>query len=173
MNRFNLGLAGLAAAFALTSAGAAIAQAPPPGGPPPGGMRMMEMRRPDPEARAQRLRDVLQLTPAQEPALKAYLEAQEPPPRPAPPEARAKALTTPERLDGQRARMVERLAAFDRRAAATKAFYAQLSPAQKKAFDALPPAGGERREIRIERRMMGPGPGGGPADPHAGHARPE
>ncbi|MFM8374862.1 MAG: Spy/CpxP family protein refolding chaperone [Phenylobacterium sp.] len=173
MTRSKLGLAGLAAALTLTSAGAAFAQAPPPGGPPPGAMRMMEMRRPDPEARAQRLRDVLQLTPAQEPALKAYLEAQKPPQPPAPPAARAKPLTTPERLDSQRARMVERLAAFDRRAAATRTFYAQLTPSQKKAFDALPPAGGERREIRIERRMMGPGPGGGPGDPHAGHARPE
>ncbi len=173
MNLSKPGLAGLASALALATAGAAIAQAPPPGGPPPGGMRMMEMRRPDPEARAQKLRDVLQLTPAQEPALKAFLEAQKPPGPPAPPEARAKPLTTPERLDSQRARMVERLAAFDRRAAATKTFYAQLTPAQKKAFDAMGPGGGERREIRIERRMMGPGPGAGPADPHAGHARPE
>lgn len=173
MNLSKLGLAGLASALALASTGAAIAQAPPPGGPPPGGMRMMEMRRPDPEVRAQKLRDVLQLTPAQEPALKAFLEAQKPPAPPARPDARAKPLTTPERLDSQRARMVERLAAFDRRAAATKTFYAQLTPAQKKAFDALPPAGGGRREIRIERRMMGPGPGAGPADPHAGHARPE
>jgi len=173
MTRSKLGLAGLAAALTLTSAGAAIAQAPPLGGPPPGTMRMMEMRRPDPEARAQRLRDVLQLTPAQEPALKAYLEGQKPPQPPVPPAARAKPLTTPDRLDSQRARMVERLAAFDRRAAVTRTFHAQLTPSQKKAFDALPPAGGERREIRIERRMMGPGPGGGPGDPHAGHARPE
>ena len=184
MIRSKIGLAGLATALFLTTAGGALAQSPPPGGPPmagppPGGMRMMELRRPDPEARAQRLRDVLQLTPAQEPALKSFLEAQKPPPPPAPPEARARPLTTPERLDAQRARLVERLAAFDRRATAAKTFYAQLNPAQKKAFDALGPGGGggERREIRIERRMMGPGPGPGPGvgpgDPHAGHARPE
>lgn len=172
MIRSQQGLAGLAAVMVLSAASAALAQSPPPEGPPPGGMRMMEMRRPDPEAQAQRLRDVLQLTPAQEPALKAFLASQKPPAPPAP-EARAKALTTPERLDRQRARLAERLAEFDRRAAATRTFYAQLTPAQKKAFDALPPAGGERREIRVERRVMGPGPGGGPGDPHAGHARPE
>ena len=165
MNLSKPGLAGLASALALATAGAAIAQAPPPGGPPPGGMRMMEMRRPDPEARAQKLRDVLQLTPAQEPALKAFLEAQKPPAPPARPDARAKPLTTPERLDSQRARMVERLAAFDRRAAATRTFYAQLTPSQKKAFDALPPSGRDRREIRVERRMMDLRSGGGPEAP--------
>ncbi|MFM1959843.1 MAG: hypothetical protein RL588_1360 [Pseudomonadota bacterium] len=159
MIRNTIGGAGLAAVLALSAVTGAFAQSPPPGGPPPGGMRMMELRRPDPEAQAQRLRDVLQLTPAQEPALKAFIASQKPPAPPAP-EARAKALTTPERLDRQRARLAERLAEFDRRAAATRTFYAQLTPSQKKAFDALPPAGGQRREIRVERRMMGPGPGG-------------
>ena len=167
MIRSTFGAAGLAAVLALSAATGAFAQTPPPGGPPPGGMRMMEIKRPDPEARAQRLRDVLQLTPAQEPALKAFLASQKPPEPPRPPEARAKALTTPDRLDRQRARLVERLAEFDRRAAGTRTFYAQLTPSQKKAFDALPPPGGKRREIRIERRMMGPGPGG-PGREHDG-----
>ena len=138
MTKSTFGAASLAAAIALAAAGASFAQTPPPGGPPPGAMRMMRMEGPSPEARAQRLRDVLQLTPAQEPALKAFLEAQKPPEPPAPPEAGAKALTTPEKLDRQRTRIVERLADFDRRAAATRTFYAQLTPAQKKAFDALP-----------------------------------
>lgn len=159
MIRSAFSAAGLAAVLALSAATGAFAQSPPPGGPPPGGMRMMEMKRPDPEARAQRLRDILQLTPAQEPALKTFLASQKPPAPPAP-EARAKALTTPDRLDRQRARLVERLAEFDRRAAATRAFYAQLTPSQKKAFDSLPQPGGERRQIRIERRMLEPGPGG-------------
>ena len=167
MIRSHSAIAGLAAAIALASAGATFAQSGPHDGPPPGGMRMMEMKRPSPEAQAQRLRDVLQLTPAQEPALKAFLEAQKPSRPPAPPEADGKALTTPERLDRQRARLAERLADFDRRAAATRTFYAQLTASQRKAFDALPPPGGERREIRIERRMEGPG------DPHAAHGRPE
>lgn len=164
MIRNTIGAAGLAAVLALSAVTGAFAQSPPPGGPPPGGMRMMELRRPDPEAQAQRLRDVLQLTPAQEPALKAFIASQKPPAPPAP-EARSKALTTPERLDRQRARLAERLAEFDRRAAATRTFYAQLTPSQKKAFDALPPAGGQRREIRVERRMMGPG---GPGRDHDG-----
>jgi hypothetical protein len=86
--------------------------------------------------------------------------AQQPTEAPPAAEARAKALTTPDRLDRQRARLMERLAEFDRRAAATRTFYAQLSPSQKKAFDALPQPGGKHREIRIERRMLDPGPGG-------------
>jgi hypothetical protein len=159
MIRSHFAAAGLAAALAISATTVAFAQSPPAGGPPPGGMRMMELKRPDPEVRAQRLRDVLQLTPAQEPALKAFLASRKPPAPPAA-EARAKALTTPDRLDRQRARLMERLAEFDRRAAATRTFYAQLSPSQKKAFDALPPPGGKHREIRIERRMMDPGPGG-------------
>jgi Spy/CpxP family protein refolding chaperone len=165
MTNSKLGAAGVAAVIALAAAGASFAQSPPPGGPPPGGMRMMRLEGPSPEARAQRLRDILQLTPAQEPALKAFTEAQKPPAPPAPPQARAKALTTPERLDRQRARMVEHLAAFDRRAAASRTFYAQLTPSQRKAFDALPQEGGGHREIRIERRMMGPG---GPPMEHDG-----
>ena len=157
MTRSKLAAAGIAAVIGLATAGASLAQSPPPGGPPAGAMRMMRAEGPNPEARAQRLRDILQLTPAQEPALKAFLLAQKPPGPPAPPQAGAKALTTPERLDRQRTRMVERLAAFDRRAGATRTFYAQLTPSQKKAFDALPQEGGGHREIRIERRMMGPG----------------
>ncbi|HTX51165.1 MAG TPA: Spy/CpxP family protein refolding chaperone, partial [Caulobacteraceae bacterium] len=47
------------------------------------------------------------------------------------------ALTTPERLDKMAARMDERRARFNRVAAATKQFYAQLTPAQQKAFDSL------------------------------------
>ena len=167
MTHFKLGAAGVAAVIALAAAGASFAQSPPPGGPPPGGMRMMRLEGPSPEARAQRLRDVLQLTPAQEPALKAFLLDQKPSGPPAPPQAGAKALTTPERLDRQRARMVEHLAAFDRRAAASRTFYAQLTPSQKKAFDALPQDGGGHREIRVERRMIGPG------GPPMEHDRPE
>lgn len=167
----NLGLASLASALALASSGVAVAQTAPPGGSQPGGMRMMEMRRPDPEARAQKLRDVLQLTPAQDPALKAFLEAQKPTRPPAPPEAGAKALTAPERLNRQRARLVERLAEFDRRAAAARTFYAQLTPTQKKAFDALPAAGRDRLKARMHRRMMEPGDG--PGGPRARDKRPE
>ncbi|MCX7588609.1 Spy/CpxP family protein refolding chaperone, partial [Phenylobacterium sp. 58.2.17] len=101
---------------------------------------------PDPQAMAARrgdhLRAALQLRPDQEPALKAFLAASQPAARPAPGDRAAMAgMTTPQRLDAQRARMTERLARFDQRAAATKKFYAQLSPAQQKAFDTLAPRG--------------------------------
>ena len=165
MIRSRFGAAGIAGAFALAVASAGLAQTPPPAGAPSGAMGAMKMKRPDPEAQAQRLRDVLQLTPAQEPALKTFLEAVKPAERLKPAETRAADLTTPERLDRQRARMVERLAAFDRRAAATRTFYAQLTPSQRKAFDALPPSGRDRREIRVERHMMDLRSGGGPEAP--------
>ena len=120
----------LAAVLALT-AGASFAQQP---GPPPGPRG--EHTRPDPaqmaERRAQHLRDTLQLRPEQEPALRAFIEAS----RPSGDRMGRRgerqelgALSTPERLDRSRDRMAQRLAAFDRRAAATKRFYAQLSPA--------------------------------------------
>jgi hypothetical protein len=43
-----------------------------------------------------------------------------------------------------RAAMSERQAKFDQHAAAVKRFYAQLTPAQQKAFDAMRPMGGHR-----------------------------
>ncbi len=133
----------------LTSlmAGASLAQQPPPAAAPgqPGDGRG-EWRRPDPQAmaarRADHLRAALQLRPDQEPALNAFLAASQPAARPTPGDRGAMAgMTTPQRLDAQRARMTERLARFDQRAAAAKKFYAQLSPAQQKAFDTLAPRG--------------------------------
>ena len=133
----------------LTSlmASASLAQQPPPAA-APGQPREArgEWRRPDPEAmaarRADHLRAALQLRPDQEPALNAFLAASQPAARPTPGDRGAMAgMTTPQRLDAQRARMTERLARFDQRAAATKKFYAQLSPAQQKAFDTLAPRG--------------------------------
>ena len=96
--------------------------------------------------RAQRLRDVLQLSPNQEPALNAFVQSTV---RPAGlrdqmrqnREAQA-GMTTPERLDRMRARLAERQAMFTRRADATMRFYSQLTPTQKRAFDAM---GAERK----------------------------
>ncbi len=120
----------------------------------------------DPAAHAQHLRDVLQLRPDQEGALKAYLDGGKPPAmkdliKDDGPDGDDKPLTTPERLDRQAARMAEMAAAFQKRAAVTKAFYAALSPSQQKAFDILgPEAGGPRMEVRrIETRHDGPGMG--------------
>jgi Spy/CpxP family protein refolding chaperone len=144
----------LAAALSL-AAGASFAQAPQPGGPGP----QAEGRhgpRPDPaqraERHAQRLRDALQLRPDQEPALRALIAATQRPPGPRhDPEAQAR-LPTPERLDRAMARMAER-------AQAVKRFYAQLTPAQQKAFDAMPRMGGGHGGPPGMR-----GPHGGPGD---------
>lgn len=157
------------AALAALSLGlAAQAQAQPqpgPGAQRPGPEAGRDWRgqRPDPaQMRAQaseRMTTVLQLTPAQAPALNAYLDAMAPPAgaREAMGQRRAemRAMTTPQRLDAMAAQMAERQQAFARRAEATKRFYAQLTPAQQKAFDAMGPMGG---------RGMGPmgGPMGGP-----------
>lgn len=184
----------LASAAFVLSAGAAVAGDPPKsadgkvvekterrivmrGG--PGGPRGHMA---NPEARAQHLRDVLQLRPDQEPALKAYVEATSPKMRARkadgqPPEAGTKPaerrmLTTPERLDRKAKMMAARQAAFEKRAAATRTFYAALSPSQQKAFDTLSarrgPMGGPGRRVI---RMGGPGgdwtPRGGPGAPMA------
>ena len=110
--------------------------------------------------RAEHLRAALQLRPDQEPALKAFLDASKPAARPARGDRAAMAqMSTPQRLDAQRARMTERLARFDQRAAATKKFYAQLSPSQQKAFDAMAPRGGMKGGGH--RGMGGRGPMGG------------
>jgi hypothetical protein len=149
----------LAAALGL-SATASFAQAPPPpGAPAPGGER--HWQRPDPaqiqqrraemaQRHAQHLRDALQLTPAQEPALQAFMASMQPPPgeRERGPGERGKRddrgpnaqpLSTPERLDRMQAKMAERAQRFQAHAVAVKRFYASLTPPQQKAFDAMPP----------------------------------
>ncbi|WP_374573884.1 Spy/CpxP family protein refolding chaperone [Phenylobacterium sp.] len=93
--------------------------------------------------RTERLRQVLQLRPDQEGAFNTFIAAMKPP-KDARQAMRAErqemaSLTTPQRLDRMKAMMAQRQARFDQRAAATKRFYAQLTPAQQKAFDALPP----------------------------------
>jgi len=168
-----------AAALTLATAAAAVAQdAPPPGPPPmtdegpggPGGPPpMMRHHRLDPEAHAQHLRDVLQLRADQDGALKTYLDtvapkdwAKDRPKREAV-DAPRKPLTTPERLD----REAEHLARAKARIEATRAFYAALSPSQKKAFDALGPMAGGHGPMmrRVEFRHFKGGPGGMPTRP--------
>ena len=53
-------------------------------------------------------------------------------------------LPTPERIDRIRALRVERMAMMDKRADATKAFYATLNPVQKREFDLLTVRRGQR-----------------------------
>ena len=126
-------LAGAALALSGLGAAAAIAQpAPPPGA---------ERHHFDPQAHAQKLKDLLQLRPSQEGALAAFVAAMTPPPRPDMDEDRTRPATTPERLARMEEMMGKREAAMRRRIEATRAFYGQLDPAQRKAFDAMPMMG--------------------------------
>jgi len=84
------------------------------------------------------LKKDLQLTPAQEGAWSQFTTAMRPPAgMPQRPDREAMArMTTPERIDQMQALHKQRQAEMDRRADATKAFYATLTPEQKKKFDA-------------------------------------
>jgi hypothetical protein len=140
--------------FAVASASAQNAQ-PAPAAPaasaPYGGMhehmeRMAHMR----AEHLRLLHDALGILPDQEGAWQAFAAAMAPQPdadehhgwRDEPREGHegmedAHHLTTPEQLDRMQARMTEHMAAFQRHAAAVKALYAALTPAQQRTFDAL------------------------------------
>jgi hypothetical protein len=119
-------------------------------------VRRVMIRRDPAERRAHEadhLRAILQLRPNQEAALQAYLTSMEPPK----PEAMADHMahmepgadhpkTTPERLAEQEKMLAEHEARAHAHINAVKSFYGQLDPAQKKAFDELPP---------MEHGMMG------------------
>ncbi|MBE7218443.1 MAG: Spy/CpxP family protein refolding chaperone [Caulobacteraceae bacterium] len=145
-------LALAAAAAVALSAGAASAQPAPPAGGPPSAMHgrdhgdmsgRMEAER---MKRMDALHTLLRLRPNQEAAWSRWVqdtamsheewqaERAEAP--------RMSAMTTPQRLDAVMKMMDEHTAAFRRRADATKAFYAQLSPDQQKSFDAAEELGG-------------------------------
>jgi hypothetical protein len=98
-------------------------------------MRQSERRRAD---RAEHLRAVLQLRPNQEAALTAYVAALQP----AKPATATfidgdGAKTTPERLAAEEKLLDEHVARMRATIAATRTFYDQLDPAQKRAFDEL------------------------------------
>ena len=96
------------------------------------GDRMEHMKK-----RMEKLKTDLKLTPAQQGAWTSYTEAMKPGERPARGDREAFAkLTTPERIDKMREMRAKRNAEMDRRADATKAFYAQLNADQQKTFDA-------------------------------------
>lgn len=167
----------LAAALSL-AAGASFAQTPPPaGGPAPQAQGQAQGRHGqhmDPaqmaERRAQRLRDTLQLRPDQEPALRALTAALQPPPGEREhmrEERQAMAqLTTPQRLDRMGQRMNEHAARFRQHADAIKRFYAQLTPAQQKAFDAMPMMGmGDHEGMHGDHGGPGMGRHGGRGGP--------
>ena len=89
------------------------------------------------------LKAMLKLTPAQEGAWTTFTAAIKPPvasPLKRPEPVEIAKLTTPERIEKMKAlqtqRQSEMNAAMDKRAEATKAFYAALTPEQQKVFDA-------------------------------------
>jgi hypothetical protein len=86
------------------------------------------------------LHSSLHLTPAQEPAWRAYQAAISPDPaartRQQATQMLLPTLTTPRRIDLLDAQMDATLAAMRRQGEAVKAFYATLTPAQQHAFDA-------------------------------------
>jgi periplasmic protein CpxP/Spy len=143
--------AGLLATFGL----AALAQMPPAapmgGDMPHQGMRGHAM---DPakmqEHMAKRqaaLKQKLQLTPGQEGAWTAWTAAMKPGEFKRPERGEFEKLTTPERIDRMRALRQQHIAQMDKRAEATKTFYAALTPEQQKTFDAATahgPRGGHR-----------------------------
>jgi len=112
--------------------------------------RMEHHQRMDPakmeEMHAKRVAELkakLKITAAQESAWTTFTAAMKPPARDAqqrPDRAELDKLSTPERLDKMRAlraqHMADMQAQMDKRDEATKAFYAVLSPEQKKLFDA-------------------------------------
>lgn len=88
---------------------------------------------------AQRTNDLkarLKLTPEQQTAWNQYAQAMKPAAHAHPNRAEMDKLTTPERLDRMRDLRRQRDADMERRDEATRAFYATLSPEQKKIFDA-------------------------------------
>ncbi|MCE1251197.1 MAG: Spy/CpxP family protein refolding chaperone [Comamonadaceae bacterium] len=134
-------IAGAAAALFATLALPAFAQAPVsnPSTPDP---QVRYEPRPERMERMQKrmgeFKQALQLNPAQEDAWNQYQQAMKPPTQPpARPDVEAfKQLSTPERIERLRALREQHAAEMDRRGEATKAFYAQLNPAQQKTFDA-------------------------------------
>lgn len=84
------------------------------------------------------LKEKLQLSAAQQDAWSRFASAMQPPATPPqrPDRAEFERLTTPERIDRMQALQAERQARMNQRGEAIKAFYAQLTPAQRQSFDA-------------------------------------
>ena len=108
--------------------------------------------------RQAKLKETLQIAPAQEGAWNTWAAAMQPPANwKRPDRAEFERLTTPERIDRMRAMRSERIVMMDRRADATKTFYAALNPIQKRVFDPE------------TARRMGGRHGGGDGEGHRRH----
>ncbi len=133
------------AVFGLAASAQAPGQGPGPGPGPGAGMAgrpaMMQERMAHRQQRmAQRdadLKQILQITPAQEGAWNTWVATRHTQALQRPAAGEFAQLTTPQRLDRMRTLRAARDAEMDRRAEATKSFYAALSPSQQKAFDTL------------------------------------
>lgn len=77
----------------------------------------------------------LNLSAGQQAAWNTYIAALQPAARTRPDRSELAQLPTPERIDRVRALRAEHMAEMDKRADATKTFYASLTPEQKKVFD--------------------------------------
>lgn len=105
--------------------------------------------------RSAELKAALKITPAQEGAWNDFAAAMKPPVRnkaDRPDRAEWAKLTTPERLDKMKAmrtqHMTDMNTAMDQRDAATRTFYATLTPDQQKVFDAAQTKGPRDHEKR-------------------------
>jgi periplasmic protein CpxP/Spy len=142
-------VAGLLAGAGVIASAQTPAPAPQPGQ-GPGGMMMPGMQGGDQARMAQRMQRMqerrakrldafkqkLQLSPGQEGAWNSFVAALKPSGNfQRHDRAEIARLPTPERIDRMRALRSERIAEMDRRGEATKAFYAALTPEQKKVFD--------------------------------------
>ncbi len=146
--RHTLSASALAASLLAAFAAPAGAQAHPHAH----GMQDTERGPQAHERRMTELKNQLQLSPAQEDAWTQFAKAMRPMP-PAQrhnPEALMK-LPTPERIDQMRAMHQQHIAQMEQRGEATKAFYATLTPEQKKRFD--------EQTARMMQREGGMGPG--------------
>jgi periplasmic protein CpxP/Spy len=123
---------------------APAAPQPAPGGTPPAHARMgghdtakMKERMADRHAKRQaELKAKLQITASQESAWTAFTASMVPPAgMQRPDRAEFEKLTTPQRIDKMRDLRAQHNAAMDKRADATKTFYAALTPEQQKVFD--------------------------------------
>jgi periplasmic protein CpxP/Spy len=156
----------LLASLLAVGASAAFAQAAPPAAPgatqaQPQAHRGMRHDQRDPAKMQQHmakreadLKAKLKIEPSQEAAWTSFTTAMKPPAdwaaRRDTMRAEMQKLTTPERIDRMKAMRAQRDAEMDKRAQATKDFYAVLTPDQKKTFDsrAMMGRGGEHRGSR-------------------------
>ena len=145
MNKLKSNLAPAALAASLGTAVYAQQSTPATGAPQPGVMRAQgshvdpAMRQ---QHRAQRhaqrmamFRQQLQITPQQEGAWNAWMQAMQPVQLQRPNRVEFARMTTPERIDRMRTVRAQRMSIIDRRGEATKSFYATLSADQKRTFD--------------------------------------